>query len=79
MERIKLSKDGLYINFVEKQTEDICMIAVAKDYEALQYVHNITKDICEIAKKHENYKINKNNYFWYVYNKYGKIIQNKIR
>lgn len=39
-------RDGLNLEFVKKQTEEICLTAVKQDSSALELVKNQTKDVC---------------------------------
>ena len=39
-------RDGLNLEFVEKQTEEICLAAVKRNPFSLRYVKNQTKDVC---------------------------------
>ena len=42
-------EDGLALQFVNNQTEELCKIAVQQNWEALQFVKNQTKELCNIA------------------------------
>ena len=44
-----MQKDGLSLEFVKKQTDEICMAAIYNNWKALQYVKNQTDKICFFA------------------------------
>ena len=44
-------RDGLNLEFVKKQTEEICLEAVKQKGNALEFVENQTEEICLAAVK----------------------------
>ena len=44
-----MQRDGLSLEFVKKQSEEICIAAVNSNWKALQYVKNQTNKICALA------------------------------
>jgi hypothetical protein len=62
-----LKKDGLALQYVDKQTDEICTMAVKQNGLALQYVDKQTDEICIIAVKQNGLALN------YVKNKTSKI------
>jgi hypothetical protein len=44
-----IEDDGLALQFIKEQTEEICKLAVQQDGVALQYVKEQSKEICKLA------------------------------
>jgi hypothetical protein len=44
-----MNKDGLSLEFVKKQTEDVCIAAIKNNWKALRFVKNQTNNICFLA------------------------------
>ena len=44
-----LKKDGLYLEYVKFQTDDLCKIAINQNWKAIKYVKNQTQELCSLA------------------------------
>ena len=47
----KVKENGLTLEFIEEQTEEMCIMAVKENGLVLQYVKNQTEEICLEAVK----------------------------
>ena len=48
-----VSKNGMSLEYVEKQTPEICLAAVKQDGRALRYVKDQTPELCLAAVKQD--------------------------
>ena len=53
-----LSNDGLLIEYVKRQTEELCLVAVKQNGLALQFIHDPSISVClaAIIQNQESHK-----------------------
>jgi hypothetical protein len=44
-----LEKDGLYLEYIRFQTDNLCKIAINQNWKAIKYVKNQTQELCSLA------------------------------